>query len=250
MSEIENETKRILCNHCRGITHHHLRVRYSRVCQVVVDGDGQPWTFGFGPRPDNMAEFRGSRYEEATNSPCQVRTSVWSCAGCDEETFERQHLFEVSNAEWEEHERFYYPERWIESIQPKHFRKLDSKLSQVYSEIIGCFNRGSLLLCTIGLRALLEGICRDKGLNDGNLERKIEGLIKFLPSVNVIEALHNFRFAGNNAAHDLDALSHDDAAMAIGIIEDLLNFLYDLDYKASQMRVASNRGAPKSGVVH
>jgi Domain of unknown function (DUF4145) len=63
----------------------------------------------------------------------------------------------------------------------------------------------------------------------------------------VIEALHKFRFAGNAAAHDLDPLNREDAEVAIGIIEDLLNFL--VDYKASQVRSASNRGSTKSRLV-
>jgi hypothetical protein len=62
----------------------------------------------------------------------------------------------------------------------------------------------------------------------------------------LIEALHAFRFAGNDAAHKLEALTRDDARRAIEVMETLLNFLYDLDYKASQMRHASKRAAFKS----
>jgi uncharacterized protein DUF4145 len=110
-----------------------------------------------------------------------------------------------------------------------------------------------LLLCTIGLRALVEGVCVDKGLTERNLERQIDGLIKFLPSVNLIEALHTFRFAGNDAAHRLEPLSRDQARTAISLIEDLLNYFYDLDYKALQMRSASSKAefrAFKPGSVH
>jgi hypothetical protein len=78
------------------------------------------------------------------------------------------------------------------------------------------------------------------------LDRKIDGLITFLPSLNLIETLHAFRFAGNDAAHELEALTRDDARTAIEVMEALLNFLYDLDYKASQMRHASKRAAFKS----
>ena len=246
MSEVERETKRILCSTCRVITHHHLRARYSRVLQVVLDETGEAHMV------DDVVGFDG-KYDtgkyDTVATDYQVRTSICSCAGCDEETFELQRLSKNTNGELEEEWRTYYPERSA-SIQPKYFQNLAPKLRQVYSEAIACFNRGSLLLFTIGLRALLEGICRDKGLVDGNLEHKVDGLIKFLPSVNVIQALHNFRITGNNAAHELDPLSREDAEMAIGIIEDLLNFLYDLDYKASQLRVAANKTVPKSGLVH
>jgi hypothetical protein len=62
-----------------------------------------------------------------------------------------------------------------------------------------------LLLCTIGLRALIEGVCNDKGFKDRKLENNIEGLTKLLPSPNMIEALHALRLFGNDAAHRLEA---------------------------------------------
>ena len=178
----------------------------------------------------------------------EITTSIWSCAGCDEETFEWQFMYASSdsNAKSFEANGSYFPERSADSIQPKVFCELKPELTRLYREVITCFKQDCLLLCTIGLRALIEGICRDKGLKQENLENKIDGLIKFLPSVNVIEALHTFRFAGNDAAHRLEALTRDDAKKAIGVMEDLLNFLYDLDYKASQVRNASKRAAFRS----
>jgi Domain of unknown function (DUF4145) len=87
---------------------------------------------------------------------------------------------------------------------------------------------------------LIEGVCADKRV-EGNLEHKIDGLIKFVPNLNLIQALHNFRFAGNEAAHRLGALKADDARLAIEVMEDLLNFLYELDYKALRVRSQSKR---------
>ena len=68
----------------------------------------------------------------------------------------------------------------------------------------------------------------------------------FLPSLNMIEALHPLRITGNDAAHRREPLTRDNARMAIGIMEDLLNFLYDLDYKASQVTHASRMGGLRS----
>ena len=45
------------------------------------------------------------------------------------------------------------------------------------------------------------------------------------------------------------SLSQEDARIAIVVMEDLLNFLYDLDYKASLMRYAEGRPAPKKQPV-
>jgi len=149
-----------------------------------------------------------------------------------------------NNEKWEEHDGGYFST--VSAVQPKLFRMLNPELSRLYREVLTCFEKDCLLLCTLGLRALIEGVCGDKGLTGGNLEHKIDSLVKFLPSPNLIEALHAFRFAGNDAAHRLEALTRDDAEIAIEVMEDLLNVLYDLDYKASAMRSGSKRAAFKS----
>ena len=245
------EAKRILCNNCKQITHHCLRSRYSRVCQVLIDDAGEAWWFGFGPQPsEDRTDFAGSQYDKPIDSLNQVRTSIWSCAGCEEETFEREYLIGVSDNEWEEVERVYYPTRRTSAIRPKRFLHIGPQLGQIYGELIDSFNTGSLLLCSIGLRALLEGVCKDKGISEGNLERKIDSLSKFVPSLNVIEALHTFRVAGNDAAHELQPPSSEEMAKKIEIVEDLLNALYLLDYKASQVRIATSKGVRKSSAVH
>lgn len=41
---------------------------------------------------------------------------------------------------------------------------------------------------------------------------------------------------GNDAVHELAAPKPTELALAISVIEDLLNFLYELNYKASQLR--------------
>ena len=41
---------------------------------------------------------------------------------------------------------------------------------------------------------------------------------------------------GNVAAHELEAPNREDLKLAIEVIEDLLNFLYELDYKAQQLK--------------
>lgn len=53
---------------------------------------------------------------------------------------------------------------------------------------------------------------------------------------NIVESLHSFRFMGNVAAHELQAPNREDLKLAIEVIEDLLNFLYELDYKAQQLK--------------
>lgn len=227
MSEGGEETKRIPCNWCGSRTNHILRASYSST-------DSWPYL--------RLDEDDGSD-DEIPGKP--IKYCIWACAGCNAVTFESFNVEDIETI------GYFQPleETWVRA---RTFRNLDAKLSSLYSEVFACFQKGSLLLCTIGLRALVEGVCRDKGLTEGNLEDKVNGLVKFLPSLNIIEALHDLRFAGNEAAHKMEALSRDDAGKAIEIMEDLLNFLYDLDYKATQLRSRSKRlpfDSIKSGSV-
>ncbi len=130
----------------------------------------------------------------------------------------------------------YFPKRSQFSLIAKYYSKLRPELRKIYQEAITCYNEEALILCTAGLRALLEGICQDKKIKGKNLKAKIEGLKTILPNKNIIRNLHHFRFMGNDAVHELAAPKPTEVNLAIGVIEDLLNFFYELDYKASQLR--------------
>ena len=56
--------------------------------------------------------------------------------------------------------------------------------------------------------------------------------MKALLPENIVRNLHGFRFMGNRAAHELEAPFSGELQVAIDLIEDILNYLYDLDYKA------------------
>jgi hypothetical protein len=212
VSEGSQQTEKMFCNTCNTVTKHILRMRYST--PRVESGDDDD--------PDPV------RYAH--------RYSLWSCAGCDEGMLEKQWASEDKDADWEGAGGEYYPRRLRNSIQAKIFRHLNSELGRLYKEIVTCFNEDSLLLCTIGLRVLIEGVCKDKGIKEGNLEHKVKGLIKLLPSLNMIEALQALRIFGNDAAHELEPLTRDDARTAIEVMEHLLDHFYEMDYKASQVR--------------
>jgi hypothetical protein len=239
LAEEKAETKKIFCNTCQRQTNHLLKARFSLNEDMTEDKYG----------------FEGDRYERGWDpEECYGihvhRYSLWSCAGCTTPTAEWQGGVEANvpgNFELQT-DSAYFPARLKGSIQAKAFRKLRDDMARLYMEVVACFNTDCLLLCTIGLRSLLEAICSDKGVADGNLEQRVNGLVKFLPSLNILEALHSVRITGNFAAHRLEPLSRNDAAVAIEVVEDLLSLFYDLDYKASRvrnpMRGGSRTGSP------
>jgi hypothetical protein len=207
--------KRIYCNTCKGQTNHELISTKERKSS---DAD-------FEKDPLNES----GQYEEWTYL-------FWICRGCETASLQEDHVAYVKGDE--QYVTVFYPRRERNSLTTKVFVQLDEKLTDIYEEVITCFNNEAWILCAIGLRALLEGICADKDIPGRNLFDKIEGLNKHLPS-NIVESLHSFRFIGNDAAHELQAPLQKDLQMAIEVMEDLLNFLYELDYKARSISLGS-----------
>ncbi|VVB54288.1 Uncharacterised protein [uncultured archaeon] len=68
----------------------------------------------------------------------------------------------------------YYPERQQEHLIVKKYFAIPGILKQVYTEVISCFNRSHYLLCSVGLRMLLEGILNVKGVAGQNLKARID----------------------------------------------------------------------------
>ncbi|MGD1211296.1 MAG: hypothetical protein ABR973_08085 [Candidatus Acidiferrales bacterium] len=71
-----------------------------------------------------------------------------------------------------------------------------------------------------------------------------------MPNENIIRNLHQFRFMGNEAVHKLAVPKPAEVGLAIGVIEDLLNFFDEIDYKASQLREMRRPKKAKSVKAH
>jgi len=65
---------------------------------------------------------------------------------------------------------------------------------------------------------------------------------------NIVSNLHSIRFLGNEAAHELIAPTYHELSLAIEICEDLLNFLYELDYKATSLTQMRNERNNQSNI--
>lgn len=209
MSEEPEET-RVFCNGCKSETNHVLNAKHERT----------------------------EEYPLWVHEPTEIERWVyrmWVCAGCDRATLEIQRFDWLRGSLGKpEIEYFYFPKRKRSEHQPKLFKKLPEKLERIYKEAVHAFNEKLHILCAAGLRALIEGICADKGLEGANLEKKIEGLKTLLPE-NIVKNIHSFRFIGNDAVHELKPPTAVDLRLAIEVSEDLLNFLYDLDYKTERL---------------
>jgi hypothetical protein len=142
---------------------------------------------------------------------------------------------EKGDGEWaQDYNSLYFPEARKDYRSMKLFHVLPKKLLALYREVIQAHNHKMRILCGAGLRGLIEGICADKKIAGRNLERKIDNLTTLLPA-NIVRNLHGLRFIGNDAVHELEAPNDRTLQVALDVVEDILNFLYALDYKASML---------------
>ena len=206
---------KIFCNTCKGETHHELKGIHPRK-YYEVENKNTPH--------EQLIFWEGFQYR------------FWVCLGCDtgslEVAYTNAGMYGPQDKEvWE---FTLHPKRKTSDLAPKRFGQLNPTLTDIYREIIESYNNNSKILCAIGLRALLEGICAEKDISGNKLYDKIDGLKAFLPE-NIVECLHGFRFMGNYAAHELQAPKQRELKLAIEVMEDLLNFLYELEYKARRL---------------
>lgn len=108
---------------------------------------------------------------------------------------------------------------------------------KMYKETINALNADIRTLAGGGLRATVEAICIDSGITNGNLQDKINELSnRNLLTVTQTELLHEERYLGNAALHELETPAYRDIEDGLGIVEGLINTIYILPKKAERLK--------------
>ncbi len=186
---------------------------------------------------------------------------IVKCKGCDTISFrklyndtEREYHFAEINGEipWDIET---YPKRTLASKDKYYIKNLPSSLDQIYKETVDSYYANFIILCSIGLRALIEGICKEKNITQGTvvdrnrqkrksnkLDGKIQGLVEngFLTTHHA-ETLHEIRFLGNHAVHELYETPKEELDLAFEIVHQTLKNLYDLNVLAKKLKSSRNK---------
>lgn len=223
--------EKVYCQKCNQQTYHHIINTYTESSKIE---DDIQWK---------------SQYH------------IVKCAGCDEIAFVEQYSdedsWEYENGERVWQDRFtVFPEQPIKLDVPRFwvekqtFKNVPESIEQLYLQVIDVYNKGYLLLATIGIRTLIEAIClnvgiykgklrnndkiilldrHDREMSRGNLEGKIFGLYEqgmIIWDQTLI--LQKIRDLGNAAVHEIKPPSVIVLKSAIQIIEQLLTNVYEL----------------------
>lgn len=111
-----------------------------------------------------------------------------------------------------------------------HF--LPQKVRQIYEETHTALSVQAPVLAAIGLRALVETVCKEKEADGGDLFKKLDSLIaKQVLTPASAGILHKIRTLGNAAAHEVKPHTEEQLGLAMDIVEHLLKDVYILPKK-------------------
>jgi hypothetical protein len=217
-----SKRKKIECNKCRRLTWHQEIFHYNCL-------------------PLGHSEITEDTEEE---------WEILECLGCETITIRNTNHTAAGPRS------IYYPRRAATLRNKRYFSQIPSKVHILYSQVIEAFNNNLLILCAGGIRALLEGVCKSKGVTGGPNEQgkyvyTLEGKINTLAQLLHREALKNFhsiRFLGNQALHNMEIPSRLDVEIALDLIEDVLYFVYEFEFKSQLLRKRMDSWEKKRGL--
>lgn len=190
---------------------------------------------------------------------------VWKCRNCNELLLEigirspawfQGNSWEDLDLDFEESSTFFPSfERAKQTISgstepnlvnSKSFSHVPRKIQRVYSEVTQAYNYRVEILCTIGIRSLVEELTKDKRVpKEKELWKRIQNLASLGIPIGTTENLQGVKELGNKAAHELKPAKREDLRIAIELIEDILHFVYELEPKTKRLKRHRKKQTPK-----
>jgi hypothetical protein len=215
INKSQNEEYWLPCDQCRNSTKH-------KVLQSVDITGEETWRHEF-------LHWWADHYQ------------IVQCQGCEVISFRKSHEDSENMGETDEGEELIqqveiYPSRVAGRHQLSDARLIPFKVARIYRETHSALCNKMPILAGIGIRALVEAVCKEKSATGKNLEDKIDGLVGMgVLTKDGAEILHSLRILGNTAAHEVIPHSDEQLATAMNVVEHLLNGVYILPAVASSL---------------
>lgn len=159
---------------------------------------------------------------------------IVQCLNCDDLSF-RKDYSDSNSTEYdpETDEVVYYnivdvyPSRTAGRFRLKGVHYLPAKVRAAYEELIQALNGGQKILAGLGVRVLIEMICKDKNSKGQNLYDKIEDLVRIAVLTPAgSDILHKLRSMGNDSAHEAISSTAEQLNLAMDVVDNLLDSVY------------------------
>lgn len=140
------------------------------------------------------------------------------------------------------------PQEWVEDIHEEIFPSpldgrqpladsnlLPSQTRRIYDESLEALNHNQNVLSGIGIRAIVETVCKDKNAPGKDLFAQINSLVGLgVLTQDGAAILHKLRTLGNSAAHEVKPHTAKELGLAFDVIDHLLLGVYILPEHAKR----------------
>ena len=161
---------------------------------------------------------------------------IIQCAGCDLVSF-RTISSNSEDYEYDGEHRYaaetvkFYPGRST-GLSGLDRRYVPYRIAMLYEETKSAIESDLSIIGGIGVRAILDAICKDVEATGRNLDKKIDDLHqKSLVTKEGVAALHKIRLLGNKSAHEAESHSREQLSLALEIVNYILVGTYVLPEK-------------------
>ncbi len=205
-SKTNNETVTLLCDACRTTSVHLVVAAIDYIATL----------------PDDGFKHWGT-------------AQITKCQGCEEIAF-RQVCYSEEHPD--EADELLFPPRCRNRIAERLYLGNDifglpGVVLKIYTETLSALQHNMPTLAGIGVRAIIEAICKHQRINGRDLFKKIDGLCnKGLLTASGAKILHSIRLLGNDAAHDIKPPTEKQIVAAMKVIDHLLLGVYVLPGEA------------------
>lgn len=173
--------------------------------------------------------------------------SLYRCGACDEVCFEKKAYFSEQYDHDEDGNIYLVPdETQYPSPSSADFAfdtdYIPTELNELIDEMLYALAGSKLKLATVALRMVVEFVVNDTKCAGRNLEKKIDDLqAKGHVDEMQVTLLHKIRKKGNAGAHERIAMTNNEMVAAIGIINLLLEKLYNGPARHADVIKKANR---------
>jgi hypothetical protein len=191
-----------------------------------------------------------AQYNENGGVECEYGSEWWlnenqiiQCQGCETvsfrvvETYSGDMDYDEFNKPYHPGTEKFYPARimGISSLDEIDLFSMPGNIYNIYKETVQAIEGGQNILAGIGIRALVEIVCKEKKVKGRDLHAKIQGLHEAgIVTEEGAKMLHHLRSLGNKAAHEVKAHSSDQLKTAMEVVGYMLLGTYTLPKKVEQ----------------
>lgn len=179
-------------------------------------------------------------YHEESGIDWTTSWQIIQCQGCESISFRKASSCS-EDYYYDDYGDMHYFERIV--LYPERCSRyaindsdvIPNNVEHIYSETLKAMNSDQPVLSGIGIRALLEAICREKNAKGSSLLKKIDHLVEIgILTPHGAKILHKIRSLGNEAAHEITPHSPSQLSIALDVVENLIQSVYILPYHANK----------------